>query len=187
VAGVLVVRGDAGIGTTALLDHLSRVGESLATNRLGGAEAEANLPFAAIQRLARSAGSVQDSLPRPQREALRVATGPPPDRFLSGLAVHTLLEAPGQPTLEVVAAPCRHGPPGSRPITGDVIGFALRWDGQANGALWISGDTVLFDGVREVADRFDVGTVLLHLGAVRFGVTGPVRSGPVHDDCARRH
>jgi hypothetical protein len=179
VAGVLVVRGDAGIGTTALLDHLSRVGESLATNRLGGAEAEANLPFAAIQRLARSAGSVQDSLPRPQREALRVATGPPPDRFLSGLAVHTLLEAPGQPTLEVVAAPCRHGPPGSRPITGDVIGFALRWDGQANGALWISGDTVLFDGVREVADRFDVGTVLLHLGAVRFGVTGPVRSGPV--------
>ncbi len=87
----------------------------------------------------------------------------------------TRLEAAGKPTLEVTATPCRHGPPGSRPITGDVIGFALRWDGQANGALWISGDTVLFDGVREVADRFDVGTVLLHLGAVRFGVTGPVR------------
>ena len=85
------------------------------------------------------------------------------------------LEAAGKPTLEVAATPCRHGPPGSRPITGDVIGFALRWDGQANGALWISGDTVLFDGVREVADRFDVGTVVLHLGAVRFGVTGPVR------------
>lgn len=93
---VLVVRGDAGIGKTALLDHLSRVSNGLATIRLGGAEAESNLPFAAIQRLAHSAGSIQDSLPIPQREALRVAigiaAGPPPDRFLIGLAVRTLLE-----------------------------------------------------------------------------------------------
>jgi len=87
----------------------------------------------------------------------------------------TRLERTGSPTIEVTATPCRHGPPGSKPITGDVIGFALRWDGQENGALWISGDTVLYGGVREVADRLDVGTVILHLGAVRFGVTGPVR------------
>ncbi len=85
------------------------------------------------------------------------------------------LEKDGSPAIEVTATPCRHGPPGSRPITGDVIGFALRWDGQDNGALWMSGDTVLYDGVRDVADRFEVGTALLHLGAVRFGVTGPVR------------
>ncbi len=85
------------------------------------------------------------------------------------------LEAPDRPTVEVTATPCRHGPPLSRPITGDVIGFALRWDGQDHGALWITGDTVLYDGVREVASRVDVGTMLLHLGAVRFGVTGPVR------------
>ena len=87
----------------------------------------------------------------------------------------TRLEAADKPTIEVTATPCRHGPPGSRPITGDVIGFALRWDGQDNGLLWISGDTVLYDGVRQVADRFDVGTAVLHLGAVRFGVTGPIR------------
>ncbi|MEV6283491.1 hypothetical protein [Kribbella sp. NPDC051770] len=40
---------------------------------------------------------------------------------------------------------------------------------------------MLYDGVRAVADRFDVGTMLLHLGAVQFGITGPVRytmSGP---------
>jgi L-ascorbate metabolism protein UlaG (beta-lactamase superfamily) len=86
-----------------------------------------------------------------------------------------LLEAPGRPTVEVTATPCRHGPPLSRPITGDVIGFALRWDGQEHGALWITGDTVLYDGVRDAALRVDVGTMLLHLGAVRFGVTGPVR------------
>ena len=55
-----------------------------------------------------------------------------------------------------------------------MIGFALRWDGQEHGALWISGDTVLYDGVREVASRLDVGVAILHLGAARFPVTGPV-------------
>ena len=56
-----------------------------------------------------------------------------------------------------------------------MIGFALRWDGQERGALWISGDTVLYDGVREVADRLQVDTALLHLGGVRFPVSGPLR------------
>lgn len=56
-----------------------------------------------------------------------------------------------------------------------MIGFALRWDGQEHGVLWISGDTVLYDGVRELAERLEVDTALLHLGGVRFGVTGPVR------------
>ena len=84
------------------------------------------------------------------------------------------LEAPGRLPIEVTATPCRHGPPLSRPITGDVIGFALRWDGQENGALWISGDTVLYEGVRKVADRVQVGTALLHLGGVQFPVTGPI-------------
>lgn len=87
----------------------------------------------------------------------------------------TRLEAPGRPTIEITATPCRHGPPLSRPIVGDVIGFALRWDGQQHGALWISGDTVLYDGVREVAARVDVGTAVLHLGGVRFPVSGPAR------------
>jgi L-ascorbate metabolism protein UlaG (beta-lactamase superfamily) len=41
--------------------------------------------------------------------------------------------------------------------------------------LWITGDTVLHDGVRQVADRLQVDTVLLHLGGVHFGVSGPVR------------
>jgi L-ascorbate metabolism protein UlaG (beta-lactamase superfamily) len=48
-------------------------------------------------------------------------------------------------------------------------------DGQEHGVLWISGDTVLYDGVREVADRLEVDTALLHLGGVRFPVTGPAR------------
>ena len=86
-----------------------------------------------------------------------------------------MLEAPGRPAIEITATPCRHGPPLSHPIVGDVIGFALRWEGQQHGVLWISGDTVLYDGVREVANRLDVDTALIHLGGVRFGITGPLR------------
>ncbi|HET8975804.1 MAG TPA: MBL fold metallo-hydrolase [Solirubrobacterales bacterium] len=88
----------------------------------------------------------------------------------------TTLEAPGRIPIEITATPCRHGPPLLTPIAiGQVTGFALRWEGQEHGALWISGDTVLYDGVREVADRIDVGVALLHLGGVRFPVTGPLR------------
>jgi L-ascorbate metabolism protein UlaG (beta-lactamase superfamily) len=87
----------------------------------------------------------------------------------------TTLAAPGRASIEVTATPCRHGPPLSQPIVGDVVGFSLRWEGQRHGQLWISGDTVLYGGVREVAERLDVGTAILHLGGVRFGVTGPIR------------
>jgi L-ascorbate metabolism protein UlaG (beta-lactamase superfamily) len=109
-----------------------------------------------------------------------VVTTEPGARRLGGNArglapwATTTLEAPGRPAIEITATPCRHGPPLSHPIVGDVIGFALRWDGQEHGALWIPGDTVLYDGVREVAARVDVDTVLLHLGGVRFPVTGPL-------------
>lgn len=85
------------------------------------------------------------------------------------------LESPPRPAIEVVATPCRHGPRGSRRVVGDVVGFALRWPRQRHGVVWISGDTVLFDGVREVSTMLDVGTAVLHLGGVRFGLTGPVR------------
>jgi L-ascorbate metabolism protein UlaG (beta-lactamase superfamily) len=77
--------------------------------------------------------------------------------------------------IAVTATPCRHGPPLSHPLVGDAIGFALGWDGQEHGVLWISGDTVLYDGVRGVADRLDVDTAIVHLGGVRFPITGPLR------------
>ncbi|WP_369140919.1 MBL fold metallo-hydrolase [Modestobacter versicolor] len=87
----------------------------------------------------------------------------------------TVLEAPGRPALQVTATPARHGPPLSRPVAGDVVGFALRVAGSDDGVLWISGDSVLFGGLREVAERFTVDTAVLHLGGVRFPVTGPLR------------
>jgi L-ascorbate metabolism protein UlaG (beta-lactamase superfamily) len=87
----------------------------------------------------------------------------------------THLEAQGRPAIEVQATPCRHGPPLSRPLVGEVVGFALAWDGQEHGVLWISGDTVLYDGVRSVAERLTVSLAVLHLGEARFRATGPVR------------
>jgi L-ascorbate metabolism protein UlaG (beta-lactamase superfamily) len=84
----------------------------------------------------------------------------------------TRLEAPGKPTLEIIATPCRHGPPLSHPIVGDVIGFTLICDGFV---VWISGDTVLYDGVRSVAGRWEIDVALIHLGGVQFPVTGPAR------------
>jgi len=87
----------------------------------------------------------------------------------------TTLQRDGSPTITVTATPCRHGPPGSHPIVGDVVGFGLRWEGQEHGPLWITGDTVLYDDVRRVPGRLGAGTVLVHLGGVRFPITGPLR------------
>ena len=109
--------------------------------------------------------------------AKRLGGNGPAPKEVRGLAPWgtTRLEAPGRLAIEITATPCRHGPPLSRPIVGAVIGFALRWEGQEHGVLWVSGDTVLYDGVREVAERLQVDTALLHLGGVRFPVSGPLR------------
>ena len=95
----------------------------------------------------------------------------------TGLApwMATTLSAPDRSDLQVTATPCRHGPPFSRPITGDAIGFALRSSPTGSSAIWISGDTVLYDGVRSMAGRIDVDIAVIHLGAVQFPVTGPFR------------
>ncbi|WP_432574108.1 MBL fold metallo-hydrolase [Kineococcus sp. SYSU DK005] len=84
----------------------------------------------------------------------------------------TTLTTPGRQDLTITATPCRHGPRFSRPIAGAVIGFALSWPGQEHGVLWMTGDTVLYHGVREVPARLCVDTVLLHLGRVQFPTTG---------------
>lgn len=92
-----------------------------------------------------------------------------------------ILEAEGKPTITVTATPCRHGPPLSHPIVGDVIGFSLHW-GDRRGSIWITGDTVLYQGVLDVAERIDVDTMLVHLGGVKFPFTGPLRYTMTADD-----
>jgi L-ascorbate metabolism protein UlaG (beta-lactamase superfamily) len=58
---------------------------------------------------------------------------------------------------------------------GDVVGFAITSPALPDGALWISGDTVLFDGLDDVVERVRVDVAVLHLGGVRFPISGPLR------------
>jgi len=51
---------------------------------------------------------------------------------------------------------------------GKVLGFTIEWDGQKNGCIYISGDTVLFEGIYELAKRKKVDTAILHLGSGAF-------------------
>jgi L-ascorbate metabolism protein UlaG (beta-lactamase superfamily) len=74
-----------------------------------------------------------------------------------------------------VATPARHGPPLTRPIVGDVIGFALRRAGRAETFLWVTGDTVLHRPLRRAAAAMQVDVALVHVSGVRFPITGPVR------------
>jgi L-ascorbate metabolism protein UlaG (beta-lactamase superfamily) len=110
----------------------------------------------------------------------RIVTTPSAAARLGGESVglapwsSTFLPMPTGGELKITATPCRHGPPLSGPIVGEVTGFALEWEAQ-RAALWLSGDTVYFSGVAEVGERFDVGTAILALGGVRFPFSGPLR------------
>ena len=96
-SAVLVIRGEAGIGKTALLQYVARQAPGFRVERVTGVEAEMELPFAGIHQLCAPMLARLDALPQPQRDALRVAlglaSGQVPDRFLVGLAVLGLLSA----------------------------------------------------------------------------------------------
>jgi L-ascorbate metabolism protein UlaG (beta-lactamase superfamily) len=77
--------------------------------------------------------------------------------------------------IKVTAVPARHGSLGSHLLVGETTGFVLEWPGQKHGALYISGDTVWFNGIREIARRFQIGTAILHIGKASFPITGPIR------------
>jgi hypothetical protein len=68
--------------------------------------------------------------------------------------------------VRITATPARHGPAGIEPLSGDVIGFMLEFSDRTP-PIYITGDTVWFDGVGEVARRFRPGLVLLFAGAAR--------------------
>src|SRR3954452_22523551 len=92
---VLVLRGEAGVGKTALLRHLSAAAKGCRIARAAGVESEMELAFAGLHALCAPMLGRLGHLPRPQRDALNTAfglsAGPPPDRFLVGLAVLSLL------------------------------------------------------------------------------------------------
>jgi DNA-binding CsgD family transcriptional regulator len=94
---VLVLRGDPGIGKTALLDDLAQRALGFRIIRSVGVESEMELPYAGLHLLCVSLVDRLGHLPTPQRGALSTAfglsEGPQPDRFLVGLATLNLLAA----------------------------------------------------------------------------------------------
>lgn len=73
------------------------------------------------------------------------------------------------PGLKITATPAQHHPwwlPEF--LSGKVIGFVIEFDKQKNGVIYISGDTVYFKGIREVASRYKIDIGIFHLGSVEF-------------------
>ena len=105
---VLVLRGEAGVGKTALLEYTAEQASGFRRIEVAGIQSDMELAFAGLQQLCAPLMKHVDELPEPQREALAVAfgrgVGPTPDRFLVGLAVLSLMAASanGQPLLCVV-------------------------------------------------------------------------------------
>ena len=91
----LVLRGEAGVGKSALLDYLVEHASGCDIARAAGVESEMELAFAELQRLCAPFLDRVERLPGPQRDALGIAfglrDGDAPDRFLVGLAVLSLL------------------------------------------------------------------------------------------------
>ena len=96
-SGVLVLRGEAGAGKTALLEETlaAAAADGMQAARLTGVEAETQLGYAGLHRFLLPFAERLEGLPVPQQDALRstfgLAAGPPADRFLVALAVLTLL------------------------------------------------------------------------------------------------
>ena len=94
-SAVLVLRGEAGIGKTALMHYCARQASGCRVAQVAGVESELEMPFAALHQLCLPMLGEIAALPEPQEQALRVAfglaAGNPPDRFMVGLAVLGLL------------------------------------------------------------------------------------------------
>jgi hypothetical protein len=105
---VLVLRGEAGIGKSALLDYVDEGASACRVTRTTGVESEMAFAFAGLHRVCAPMLENLDALPGPQRDALGtifgLTAGPPPEQFLLGLAVLGLLTgaADGSPLVCLV-------------------------------------------------------------------------------------
>jgi DNA-binding CsgD family transcriptional regulator len=99
-SSVQVLRGEAGVGKTALLDYIAERASGCRIARIGGVESEMELAFAGLHQLCAPLLDGLEALPSPQQDALRVAFGmqggAAPDRFLVALATLSLLAGVGE-------------------------------------------------------------------------------------------
>jgi L-ascorbate metabolism protein UlaG (beta-lactamase superfamily) len=105
-------------------------------------------------------------LPQARRVLTTVAGAKRLGGHAEGLAPWASVELSGNGrSLTITATPARHGPAGIEPLSGDVIGFVLA--SKDSRPVYISGDTVWYDGVAEVARRFKAGVVMPFAGAAQ--------------------
>src|SRR5690349_8160632 len=174
----LVVRGEPGVGKTALLDYLAGRAAGCLVVRAAGVQSEMELAFAGRHQLCAPMLDHAESLPGPQREALHTAfglsAGPVPDRFLVGLAVLGLLsESAGErPVVCVVddqqwldRASAQALGFAARRLAADPVGlvFAARVPGEDVAGL----PELLVEGLAE-------GDARALLESVLTGLTGPL-------------
>src|SRR5215211_4139647 len=126
-SAVLVIRGEAGIGKTALLHYCARQASGFRVARLAGVESEMELPFAGLHQLCAPMLGRLGALPEPQQAALGVAlgmsSGPAPDRFLVALAALSLLAEVGAERPLLCLVDDAHWLDGA---SGQVLGFVAR-------------------------------------------------------------
>src|SRR5919202_4672084 len=145
-SGVLVIRGEAGAGKTALMRRTADRASGFRVAQVCGIESERELPFAGLHQLSTPFLDRIDALAAPQQDALRVAlglcSGPAPDRFLGGMAALTLLAevAEEQPLLCLV-----DDLQWIDEATGQVLGFVAR--------RLLAEQVALVFGIREPSDE----------------------------------
>src|SRR4051812_43020321 len=148
-SGVLVIRGEAGVGKTALMRHAAGRASGFRVAQVAGVESEGELPFAGLHQLCAPFLDRIEALPAPQQDAMRVAlglaSGAAPDRFLVGLAALTLLAevAEEQPLLCLV-----DDLQWLDEATGQVLGFMAR--------RLLAEPVALVFGIREPSDEREV-------------------------------
>ena len=127
----MVLRGEAGVGKTALLGYLSGQLAGWHVTRAAGVESEMELPYAGLHQLCGPMLDHLDRLPAPQRDALATvfgrSGGAAPDRFLVGLATLTqVAEAAdkqlGEPGKNVIADPAPRGAHDRDPLSEQTAG-----------------------------------------------------------------
>jgi len=93
------------------------------------------------------------------------------------------LKFAGNRTLRVTATPARHGPAGKD--RGAVIGFVIFFTDSPEQSVYVSGDTVWYEGVTEIARRFPVQIAILHIGAARVPEVGPFHLTMTSEEAVR--
>jgi L-ascorbate metabolism protein UlaG (beta-lactamase superfamily) len=78
-----------------------------------------------------------------------------------------VITTPDGDELSITATPARHGPTGVEKLAGDVIGFVLSINDDKSPEIYLTGDTVFYEGVKEVAERFKPKYVFAFAGAAK--------------------